>query len=89
MDIEFIGPASLADDGGVLFPALVDQHLINCHFTSEVLEDLNPDDLNEDPIATFEEHRLILLSIAEAKIQKKLVHAGLVSVFSSDLGRNS
>jgi hypothetical protein len=89
MDIEFIGPASLAVDGGVFFPAVVDRNLINCHFTSEVLEDINPNDLHADPLATFEEHRLILLSIAESKIKKKLIHAGFVSVFSGDLGRIS
>ena len=86
MDIEFIGPATVADDGGVFFPAVVDKSLINCHFTSEVIEDLDPENLNGDPVEQFEEHRLVLLSIAEAKIQKKLIHGGIVSIFSSDLG---
>jgi len=89
MNIEFIGPAEVADDGGVIFSAVVERDLIKCHFTVEVLQDLDPDDLHGDPIEQFEAHRLVLLSIAESKLQKKLSHNGVLSVYTSDLGRLS
>jgi len=50
MKIEFIGPAVKAEDDGVLFLAKVDGRHVQCHFTYEALEDIEPDSLQEDPL---------------------------------------
>jgi hypothetical protein len=39
MKIKFIGPASLADDGGVIVAAQLDDQPLKCHFSYEALED--------------------------------------------------
>lgn len=85
MKIQFIGPASRAQDDGVLFPAQVDGRPILCHFSFEALEDIDPDSLQEDPIQQFEAHKLKLLSIAEAKLLKGLSIGDRLSIFTSDL----
>ena len=85
MKIEFIGPAAVAEDEGVLFPTKVDGQMILCHFSFEALEDIEPDSLQEDPLQQFEAHKLKLLSIAEAKLLKGLSIAGRLSIYTSDL----
>lgn len=85
MKIEFIGPATLAEDEGVLFPARVDGRIIFCHFSFEALEDIEPDSLQEDSIQQFEAHKLKLLSIAEAKLLKRLSIGDRLSIYTSDL----
>jgi hypothetical protein len=85
MKIEFIGPAVKAEDDGVLFLAKVDGRHVQCHFTYEALEDIEPDSLQEDPLQQFESHKLKLLSIAENKLLKGLAIKDCLSVYTSDL----
>jgi len=85
MQIEFIGPAVKAEDGGVLFLAKVDGRQIQCHFTYEALEDIDPDTLQVNPLEQFESHQLKLLSIAEMKLLKGLAIKDRLTVYTSDL----
>jgi hypothetical protein len=85
MKIEFIGPAVKAEDDGVLFLARVDGRSVQCHFTYEALEDIDPDSLQDDPLAQFESHQLKLLSIAEAKLLKGLAIGDRLGVYTNDL----
>ncbi len=83
--IEFTGPATMAEDGGVSFAARLNGQSIRCHFSEETLQDVDPDDLHGDPLAQFEAHRFRLLAAAEQKIIKGLLGEGQVSVYTSDL----
>lgn len=83
--IEFTGPATMADDGGVSFAARLNGQSIRCHFSEETLQDVDPDDLHGDPLSQFEAHRFRLLAAAEQKILKGLLGEGQVSVYTSDL----
>ena len=85
MNIQFIGPALKAEDDGVIYLAHVDGKEVQCHFTYEAIEDIESDNLQSDPIQQFEDHKLKLLSIAEAKILKGLVTNGVVSIFTNDI----
>ena len=85
MKIEFTGTAKVAEDGGVLHPAKVDGQDLVCHFSYELLEELDPDNLKSDSMAQFESHKFRLLSIAEQKILRGLSHNGVVNIFTSDL----
>jgi hypothetical protein len=85
MDIKFIGPAKLSEDGGVEFKATVDQKSIICYFSYECLEDLDPDDLIGEALTHFTKHQLKLLSIAENKILQGHSHSGRVEIYSNDL----
>lgn len=85
MNIVFTGPATLAQDGGVLYAASLDGKPIHCHFSYEVLEDVDPDTVLGDPIMHFTKHQLKLLSIAEVKILGGHVHEGQIQIFSNDL----
>lgn len=85
MKIEFIGPATIANDGGVHYPALLDGQILTCHFSYAVLDDVEPDGILGDALAHFRNHQLKLLSIAEQKIQGGHAHDGHVQIFSSDL----
>jgi len=85
MQIEFIGPAVKAEDGGVLFLAKVDGRQIQCHFTYEALEDIDPDTLQVNPLDQFQSHQLKLLSIAEMKLLKGLAIKDRLTVYTSDL----
>jgi hypothetical protein len=85
MKIEFIGPASIAIDGGVHYPALLDGHQLSCHFSYEALDDVEPDGIQGDALEHFKNHQLKLLSIAEQKILGGHAHDGQIQIFSSDL----
>lgn len=85
MKIEFVGPASIADDGGVHYPALLDGQKLVCHFSYEALDDVEPDEILGDALTHFKNHQLKLLSIAEQKIQGGHAHDGQIQIFSSDL----
>ena len=67
MNIQFIGPASLATDGGVDFSAKLNHTDLVCHFSYEALEDIDTDSFMGDAIDHFSKHKLKLLSIAEKK----------------------
>jgi peroxiredoxin family protein len=85
MNIQFIGPALKADDGGILYLTHVNGKEINCHFTYEAIEDIESDSLQADPVQQFEAHKLKLLSIAEDKISKGHISNGVVSIFTHDI----
>ena len=85
MKIEFIGPAVKAEDDGVMFLAKVDGRHVQCHFTFEALEDIDPDTLQIDPLQQFQSHKLKLLSIAESKLLKGLAIKDRLTVYTSDL----
>ncbi|MFZ4062706.1 MAG: DUF1488 family protein [Polynucleobacter sp.] len=85
MKIEFVGPAKLTEDGGVSYAATLDGQNLECHFSYEVLEDVDPDSVLGDPLEHFAKHQLKLLSIAEQKIQNGLAHDHQIQIFSNDL----
>jgi hypothetical protein len=85
MDIVFKGPASLAADGGINYPATINGKPINCHFSYEALEDVDQDALMGDALTLFRRHQLKLLSIAEQKIVNGHAHDGKVEIFTNDL----
>ena len=85
MNIEFIGPASIAVDGGVEYRAKIDGADILCHFSYELLEDVDPNEILGNPLEQFQNHQLKLLSIAEKKILDGHMHDGRVQVFTNDL----
>ena len=85
MKIEFIGPASKAVDGGVIYLATVDGKSVECHFSYEALEDIDPDTVFGDPLEHFSHHQLLLLSAAEKKLLKGIAHDGKLQINSSDL----
>ena len=85
MDIQFIGPASLATDGGIDFAAKLNHTDLVCHFSYEALEDIDADSFMGDAIDHFTKHQLKLLSIAEQKILNGHAHDGKIQIFSNDL----
>ena len=85
MKIEFIGPATIASDGGIHYPALLDGKSLICHFSYEALDDVEPDGILGDALAHFRNHQLKLLSIAEQKIMGGHAHDGQIQIFTSDL----
>jgi hypothetical protein len=85
MRLEFIGPPSLMVDGGVSYPAVLDGKRLDCQFSYEALEDVDPDSVLGDPMEHFARHQLKLLSIAEQKITKGHSHDGILLIHSGDL----
>lgn len=85
MKLDFIGPATLADDGGVIYLAFLNGQELACHFSYEALDDVEPDGIMGDALEHFHNHQLKLLSIAEQKIRGGHAHDGQIQIFSSDL----
>ena len=85
MKIEFVGPASIAYDGGVNYPAILNGQQLSCHFCYEALDDIEPDGILGDALEHFKNHQLKLLSIAEQKIRGGHAHDSQIQIFSSDL----
>lgn len=85
MNIKFIGPAIKLPDDGVGFLVKLDGNDIQCKFSYEVLEDIDPDNIFGDPIVHFSKHQLKLLSIAEQKMLNGHTHNGILQITSSDL----
>ncbi len=85
MNIEFIGPASLANNKDVIYPAKLNDKDLECHFSYEVLEDVDPDTVLGDALEHFAKYQLKLLSIAEQKILRGHAHDGKIQIFSHDL----
>jgi hypothetical protein len=85
MKIEFVGPASVAIDGGVNYPALLDGQKLACHFSYEALDDVESDGILGDALEHFKNHQLKLLSIVEQKILGGHAYDGQIQIFSSDL----
>lgn len=85
MNIEFPGPAISADDGGISYRAKVDGQTVSCHFTKEVLEDVNPALSDAESIEQFSTSKGHLLCIAEKKIRTGHVVSGVVRIFTVDI----
>lgn len=85
MEIDFVGPAVPAEDGGISFRAMVDGQPVACKFSMEALQDVNPNLTMAAPIEQFEARRSALLAVAEKKIRTGKVANGVVTVFTQDL----
>ena len=85
MKIEFIGPPTLMADRGISYFAKLDGKDLECQFSYEALEDVDPDSILGDPLEHFIKHQLKLLSIAEAKITQGHSHNGVLQIHSNDL----
>jgi hypothetical protein len=85
MKIEFVGPASVLENGDVSYPAMLDGKALKCSFSYEALQDLDPDSVEVNAIQLFKTHQLKLLSIAEQKILNGYVVDGALHLFSHDL----
>ena len=85
MSIEFTGPAIPATDGGVAYRILVDGNTISCRVTLEALQDIDPANNHNDPMAQFQAHSSLLLSIAESKIRNREIENNVVRVRTADI----
>ncbi len=85
MDIEFLGPAVNAPDGGVSYRVLVNGETVACRVSMEALQDIDPGRYQNDPISQFNSHSSTLLSIAEQKIMSGDIKDNVVWVFTRDL----
>ena len=85
MKLEFVGPALVLENGDVSYSALLDGKPLECSFSFEALQDLDPDGVETNALQLFENHQLKLLSIAEQKILNGHAVDGAVHLFSHDL----
>ena len=85
MKIEFIGPPVLMADKGISYLSKLDGKDLDCQFSYEALEDIDPDSVLGAPLEHFIRHQLKLLSIAEQKIMKGYSHDGILQIHSNDL----
>lgn len=85
MKLEFIGPASILENGDVSYPAMLDGKSLKCTFSYEALQDLDVDGVETNALQLFKNHRLKLLSIAEQKILNGHAIEGAIHLFSHDL----
>ena len=85
MNIEFTGPCVPAEDGGISFRAIVDGQTVACKFSSEALQDVDPNLTMSSSEDQFEASKSTLLQVAENKIRKGAVANGVVHIFTADL----
>jgi len=85
MKLIFIGPATLAKDGGIDYPAVLDDKPLLCHFSYEVLEDIDTGAIQGDAIELFNRHQFALLSLAEQKVTNGVVMDREIHIYSNDL----
>lgn len=85
MNVQFPGPAVPMQDGGISYRAIVDGATVACQFTWEVLQDVNPELTEEQPINQFNSSADLLRAIADQKIRSGGVVNGIVRVSTSDL----
>ena len=85
MKLEFIGPASILENGDVSYPAMLDGKSLKCTFSYEALQDLDVDGAETNALQLFKNHQLKLLSIAEQKILNGHAIEGAIHLFSHDL----
>jgi hypothetical protein len=85
MKLEFIGPASILENGDVSYPAMLDGKSLKCTFSYEALQDLDVDGVETNALELFKNHQLKLLSIAEQKILNGHAIEGAIHLFSHDL----
>jgi hypothetical protein len=85
MKLTFIGPATLAKDGGIDYPSLLDDKPLLCHFSYEVLEDIDTEAIQGDAMELFNRHQFSLLSLAEQKVINGVVMDKEIHIYSNDL----
>ena len=85
MNLEFIGPARVLSNGDVVYPAILNGKSLQCTFSYEALQDVDPESIEGDSLKLFSNHQLKLLSIAEKKILGGHIVDGAVHLFSHDL----
>ena len=85
MKLEFVGPASVLDNGDISYPAMLDGKPLKCSFSYEALQDLDPEGVETNALQLFKTHQLKLLSIVEQKILNGHAIDGAVHLFSHDL----
>lgn len=85
MNIEFPGPAVPAEDGGISYRTLVDGETVACKFSTEALQDVNPDLTMSSSAVQFEPSQARLLEVAERKIRAGNLVDGVVHIFTRDL----
>lgn len=85
MKLEFVGPASVLENGDVSYPAMLDGKPFKCSFSYEALQDLDPEGIEKNALQLFKTHQLKLLSIAEQKIVNGHAVDGAVHLYSHDL----
>lgn len=85
MKLTFIGPATLAKDGGIDYPSLLDDKPLLCHFSYEVLEDIDTEAIQGDAMELFNRHQFSLLSLAEQKVINGVVMDREIHIYSNDL----
>jgi hypothetical protein len=85
MKLEFVGPASILDNGDVSYPAILDGKALKCSFSYEALQDLDVEGVETNALQLFNNHQLKLLSIVEKKILNGHAIEGAVHLFSHDL----
>jgi hypothetical protein len=85
MNLEFVGPVAVLENGDVSYPALLDGKPLKCSFSFEALQDLDPEGIETDALQLFKNHQLKLLSIAEQKILNGHAVDNAVHLFSHDL----
>ena len=49
MKLEFVGPAAVLENGDVSYPAMLDGKPLQCSFSYEALQDLDPDGVKPMP----------------------------------------
>ena len=86
-DIQFIGPAQPAQDGGLTCFAMVNEERVKCHFTWEALFECGH--LRQPTTAEelFDAGQRRLLDTAARKIRAGDIDDGMVWVAREDLGR--
>jgi hypothetical protein len=85
MRIEFAGPAMPAQDGGIFYRAIVDGTTVACHFSWEVLKEVNPALRSVTAAEQFEASRSRLLAIARNKIEGGEFGNGVAQILTQDL----
>jgi hypothetical protein len=85
MNLEFVGPASILENGDISYPAMLDGRNLSCSFSYEALQDLDPDGVETNALQLFKSHQLKLLSILEQNILNGHAIDDVVHLFSHDL----
>lgn len=83
--IEFIKPAISSDDEGIAYRAIADSERVFCRFSTECLQDVNPNLRCDIALRQSDASRETLLRIAEEKARAVEILNGLVQVSKSNL----
>ena len=85
-DIQFIGPAQPAQDGGLTCFAMVNEERVKCHFTWEALFECGHPRQPTTAEELFDAGQRRLLDTAARKIRAGDIDDGMVWVAREDLG---